>query len=106
MRARWQARVVNDPAVEAYLPGRSNDYLDRGIVVTPGAAGLLERMLAAAGIETREIRARAIAKNDRQAAMPSSPLPSGLGGSAIGLPVEQVPIHPGHEPGMGLRPNN
>ncbi len=37
LRARWQARVVNDPTVEAYLTGRRDDYAERGIVVTPGA---------------------------------------------------------------------
>jgi outer membrane protein assembly factor BamB/thioredoxin-like negative regulator of GroEL len=37
LRARWQARVVNDPAIEAYLAGRSQDYAQRGVVVVPGA---------------------------------------------------------------------
>ncbi|MEX2310457.1 MAG: PQQ-binding-like beta-propeller repeat protein [Pirellulales bacterium] len=37
LRARWQARVVNDPAVEAYLTGRRDDYAQRGVVVMPGA---------------------------------------------------------------------
>ena len=37
LRARWEARVVNDPATESYLTGRSNDFLQRGAVAIPGA---------------------------------------------------------------------
>lgn len=37
LRARWQARVVNDPTTEAYLDGRAQDFAQRGIVVIPSA---------------------------------------------------------------------
>jgi len=37
LRPRWQARVVNDPTTEAYLAGRNEDFLQRGVVVLPGA---------------------------------------------------------------------
>jgi len=37
LRARWQARVVNDPTLESYLTARSADYAQRGIVAMPSA---------------------------------------------------------------------
>jgi outer membrane protein assembly factor BamB len=37
LRARWQARVVNDPTIEAYLAVRNDDFAERGVVVVPGA---------------------------------------------------------------------
>jgi outer membrane protein assembly factor BamB len=37
LRPRWEARVVNEPSIEAYLTSRSNDYLQRGAVRIPGA---------------------------------------------------------------------
>jgi hypothetical protein len=37
LRPRWEARVVNEPAIESYLTGRSNDFIQRGVVRIPGA---------------------------------------------------------------------
>jgi outer membrane protein assembly factor BamB/predicted Zn-dependent protease len=37
LRPRWEARVVNDPSVESFLSGRSDDFLQRGVVAIPGA---------------------------------------------------------------------
>ena len=37
LRARWEARVVNDPTVESYLTSRSEQALQRGGVAIPGA---------------------------------------------------------------------
>lgn len=37
LRARWEARVVNEPAIESYLVSRSNDFIQRGVVAIPGA---------------------------------------------------------------------
>lgn len=37
LRPRWEARVINDPSVEAYLSGRNDDFIQRGVVAIPGA---------------------------------------------------------------------
>lgn len=37
LRPRWQARVANDPRIESYLTGRSNDYIERGVAMVPRA---------------------------------------------------------------------
>lgn len=37
LRARWEARVVNEPSIEAYLASRSDDFTQRGVVALPGA---------------------------------------------------------------------
>lgn len=37
LRARWEARVVNEPAIESYLLGRANDFVQRNVVAIPGA---------------------------------------------------------------------
>jgi outer membrane protein assembly factor BamB len=37
LRPRWEARVVNDPSVESFLSGRSDDFLQRGVVAIPAA---------------------------------------------------------------------
>jgi outer membrane protein assembly factor BamB len=37
LRPRWEARVVNEPAIESYLIGRSNDFLQRNVVAIPAA---------------------------------------------------------------------
>ncbi|MCI0333017.1 MAG: PQQ-binding-like beta-propeller repeat protein [Planctomycetes bacterium] len=37
LRTRWQARVINDPSVEAFLAGRSEDFAQRGVVVIPAS---------------------------------------------------------------------
>ena len=37
LRARWQARVVNDPGLEAYLVRQSESFAQRGVVAIPGA---------------------------------------------------------------------
>jgi outer membrane protein assembly factor BamB len=37
LRVRWEARVVNEPSVEAYLLGRSQELAERGIVTVPAA---------------------------------------------------------------------
>ncbi len=37
LRPRWEARVVNEPAIESYLNSRSNDYLQRNAVSIPCA---------------------------------------------------------------------
>ena len=35
LRARWEARVVNDPTVESYLMNRSDQFAQRGAVAIP-----------------------------------------------------------------------
>ncbi len=37
LRPRWEARVVNEPAIESFLTGRANDFLQRSVVAIPGA---------------------------------------------------------------------
>jgi outer membrane protein assembly factor BamB len=37
LRPRWEARIVNEPTVESFLSGRSDDFVQRGIVEIPGA---------------------------------------------------------------------
>src|SRR5882757_4885742 len=37
LRPRWEARIVNEPSVESFLSGRSDDFVQRGIVEIPGA---------------------------------------------------------------------
>ena len=37
LRARWEARVVNDPTVESFLTSRSDQLTQRGGVAIPGA---------------------------------------------------------------------
>lgn len=37
LRVRWEARVVNDPTIEAYLTSRGDQALQRGVVAIPGA---------------------------------------------------------------------
>ncbi len=37
LRPTWEARVVNEPSIESYLSGRSDDFLQRGVVAIPGA---------------------------------------------------------------------
>jgi outer membrane protein assembly factor BamB len=37
LRPRWEARVVNEPAIESFLTGRTNDFVQRGVVAIPGA---------------------------------------------------------------------
>jgi outer membrane protein assembly factor BamB len=37
MRPRWLARVVNDPGLESYLLGRSDEFAQRGVVTIPAA---------------------------------------------------------------------
>lgn len=37
LHPRWEARVVNDPALENFLSSRSNDFLQRNVVAIPAA---------------------------------------------------------------------
>ena len=37
LRPRWEARVVNEPAIESFLTSRTNDFVQRGVVAIPGA---------------------------------------------------------------------
>ncbi|MCC7476239.1 MAG: PQQ-binding-like beta-propeller repeat protein [Pirellulales bacterium] len=37
LRPRWEARVVNDPSVEAFLVGRASDFQQRGVAAVPSA---------------------------------------------------------------------
>ena len=37
LRPRWEARVVNEPAIESFLTSRANDFLQRSVVAIPGA---------------------------------------------------------------------
>jgi outer membrane protein assembly factor BamB len=37
LRPRWEARVVNEPTVESFLSGRSDDFIQRGVVAMPAA---------------------------------------------------------------------
>lgn len=37
LRPRWEARVVNEPSVQSFLSGRSDDFIQRGVVAIPGA---------------------------------------------------------------------
>lgn len=40
LRARWEARVVNDPGMESFLAKRSEGFAQRGIVAIPAAKPL------------------------------------------------------------------
>jgi outer membrane protein assembly factor BamB len=37
LRPRWEARIINEPMVESFISGRSEDFVQRGIVKIPGA---------------------------------------------------------------------
>jgi outer membrane protein assembly factor BamB len=37
LRPRWEARVVNEPSLETFLNGRNDDFVQRGVLVIPGA---------------------------------------------------------------------
>ncbi|MFO0788508.1 MAG: PQQ-binding-like beta-propeller repeat protein [Pirellulales bacterium] len=37
LHPRWEARVVNDPALENFLTSRANDFLQRNVVAIPAA---------------------------------------------------------------------
>ena len=44
LRPRWEARVVNEPAIESFLTSRTNDFVQRGVVAIPGAGRLPSAM--------------------------------------------------------------
>src|SRR4051794_292289 len=37
VRARWEARVVNEPAMESYIANRTEDFIQRGVAAIPSA---------------------------------------------------------------------